>query len=441
MLTLVLSFGGLAAANLADATQAMTATTWVNMRSGPGTGNAVVKVLSPKEAVTATGKTSGTWHEVTTSDDLRGWVYGTYLTQAASSSTSTSTGKAGQMRTTANVNVRSDPSTKNPVVAVAPKGTVVPTTGVTSGKWIQVTYLKTTRWIHSDYLTASSGTSTTAPVSKGQVRTTANLYLRTGGSMSYSYTGVLPARSLVDTTGKTTADYTQIIHKGQTRWIATRYTATATAKPTTPTTPTATGTVYVTVNTLNVRSTSAADSKVVGTVKRGDALKTTGTKTSTRTQVIYQGVARWVYTPYVSTSKPGTSTSTSASTSGKTLIGISQLNANGKRVVDRVLATYPKITNIYGWRSSSDYSSDHPNGRAVDIMIPSYKTSASIDYGWAIAKDFQANAKKYNVTYIIYRQQVWNAAYPTRGWRAMENRGSDTANHYDHVHVSVSSEA
>ena len=39
---------------------------------------------------------------------------------------------------------------------------------------------------------------------------------------------------------------------------------------------------------------------------------------------------------------------------------------------------------------------------------------------------------------LIYRQSIWNAAYPDRGWRAMEDRGSSTANHYDHVHVSVS---
>ena len=54
-----------------------------------------------------------------------------------------------------------------------------------------------------------------------------------------------------------------------------------------------------------------------------------------------------------------------------------------------------------------------------------------------LARDFQANAAKYKVSYIIWRQQIWNAPYPERGWRAMEDRGSVTQNHYDHVHVSV----
>jgi hypothetical protein len=123
---------------------------------------------------------------------------------------------------------------------------------------------------------------------------------------------------------------------------------------------------------------------------------------------------------------------------GITTSGITQLNANAKQVVATVISDYPRIKTIYGWRASSDYSSDHPNGRAVDIMIPSWTTAENAAYGWQIAHHFQDNAARYKVTYIIYRQSIWNAAYPDRGWRAMEDRGSSTANHYDHVHVSVS---
>lgn len=440
--SLVLGLGGLIAANVADATQTMTPTTWVNMRTGPSASDSVVRVLSPSETVKATGKTSGKWYQVKTTDDLVGWVYGTYLSSSSStsdSSDSSSTSTTGTVRTTSAVNVRKGPSTSYAIVGVASKGMSLSTTGKTSGSWTQVVYHGTSRWISSNYLTTSSSTTATAT---GKVKTTANLYLRTGGSMKYPYKGVLPAHSIVDTTGKTTSAYTQIIYKGSTYWIATRYTTSATAT-TTSTTPTAAGKIYVTVGALYVRSSSASNSTVVGTVHKGAKLLTTGKKTSTRTQVIYRGAKRWVYSAYVSTTKPSTNSSSSSSasllssTSGKTLIGMSQLNSNATAVVNAVLASYPKITNIYGWRASSSYSSDHPSGRAVDIMIPSYKKSSSISYGWTIAHYFQKNAAKYNVKYIIYRQKVWNAAYPDRGWRAMEDRGSDTANHMDHVHVSV----
>ena len=120
-----------------------------------------------------------------------------------------------------------------------------------------------------------------------------------------------------------------------------------------------------------------------------------------------------------------------------TTSGISQLTSNAKEVFNRVVASYPQIRTIYGWRASSNWSSDHPNGRAVDVMIPNWSNQGSIDLGWQIANYFATNASSYNVSYIIYRQKQYNAAYPSRGWRAMEDRGSATENHYDHVHISV----
>ncbi len=74
---------------------------------------------------------------------------------------------------------------------------------------------------------------------------------------------------------------------------------------------------------------------------------------------------------------------------------------------------------------------DHGTGRAVDIMV-------SGDPGLAIARYVQAHAQALHVTYVIYQQKIWLAGDPTSQWTPMEDRGSRTANHYDHVHVSVS---
>ncbi len=41
------------------------------------------------------------------------------------------------------------------------------------------------------------------------------------------------------------------------------------------------------------------------------------------------------------------------------------------------------------------------------------------------------------VSYVIYSQRIWSVERAGEGWRGMSNRGSATANHYDHVHVSV----
>jgi hypothetical protein len=41
------------------------------------------------------------------------------------------------------------------------------------------------------------------------------------------------------------------------------------------------------------------------------------------------------------------------------------------------------------------------------------------------------------VSYVIYSQHIWSVERGGEGWRGMSDRGSTTANHYDHVHVSV----
>ena len=82
-----------------------------------------------------------------------------------------------------------------------------------------------------------------------------------------------------------------------------------------------------------------------------------------------------------------------------------------------------------------DVTPDHPAGRAVDVMIPSYKTNSAL--GWEIAKYYRANAKAYNINYIIFGQKIWNIARDSEGWRSMADRGGDTANHYDHVHINT----
>lgn len=442
MAVTVLGASGVVLSAGAWANQAMTATTWVNVRSGPGTSYKVVGTLNPAQAVTSSTSQGG-WYKITAPSGLTGWVYQTYLRASGGSAASSGSGAtssttaAGTARAISAVNIRSAAGTASTVVGTLAKGASIPVTGKTSGGWTEVVYNGANRWISTNYLT--TGSVSTSPVT-GQLRTTAELYLRTGGSLSSAPDGLLPANSIVDTTGKTTADYTEIIYRGANRWIATRYTAAVSSGPTSPSVPQATGSATVTVGSLYIRATSAADGAVVATVYRGATLQTTGVTDGDRLQVIYQGAVRWVFKAYTSVGgannavDPGTS---APIPSGLTTSGIAQLNSNAKSVFNHVVANYPQIRTIYGWRASSNWSSDHPNGRAVDVMIANWSSQSSIDLGWTIAKDFAANASQHNVSYIIFRQQQFNTAYPARGWRMMEDRGSATENHMDHVHVSV----
>lgn len=98
---------------------------------------------------------------------------------------------------------------------------------------------------------------------------------------------------------------------------------------------------------------------------------------------------------------------------------------------------WPQIEDVGGWRPSDPYP-DHPSGRAVDIMMPNGGAGkADVALGDDIAEYFQRNAGEYGIYYMIWRQRIWKASDPIGQWTAMSDRGSPTANHMDHVHISV----
>jgi hypothetical protein len=104
------------------------------------------------------------------------------------------------------------------------------------------------------------------------------------------------------------------------------------------------------------------------------------------------------------------------------------LTRDAIRVHRAVCAAFPSVTGWGGTRGSGDY---HGTGQALDIMIP----SSSV--GQAIANYVRANAKALGVSEVIWAQHIWTVQRASEGWRLMPDRGSTTANHYDHVHVTV----
>jgi hypothetical protein len=103
--------------------------------------------------------------------------------------------------------------------------------------------------------------------------------------------------------------------------------------------------------------------------------------------------------------------------------------------VDRRFGPFPAIGC---YRPGSD--GEHPLGRACDFMLSSggvMPTVSSIQKGYDIAAWAQANASRLGIMYIIYRQRIWDVRMASSGWVLLEDRGSITANHYDHVHISV----
>ena len=57
--------------------------------------------------------------------------------------------------------------------------------------------------------------------------------------------------------------------------------------------------------------------------------------------------------------------------------------------------------------------------------------------GWEVAEFVRANYAELGVNYVMYSQKIWSVDRSSEGWRYVEDRGSVTANHYDHVHVTT----
>lgn len=101
-----------------------------------------------------------------------------------------------------------------------------------------------------------------------------------------------------------------------------------------------------------------------------------------------------------------------------------------------VSARWPQVRDVGGWRPGDPYP-DHPSGRAVDIMMPNGGGGSDVALGNQVAAYFQKHADEYGIYYMIWRQRMWKSSSPVGAWSGMSDRGSPTANHMDHVHISV----
>ncbi len=177
-----------------------------------------------------------------------------------------------------------------------------------------------------------------------------------------------------------------------------------------------------TTTELNLWTRPDGKAKQVGVLDGGKKVLVTGRSLKGREEIVLDGEARWVTAGYLSAEKPfaigGECTNGSSVSPG--------VSPNIVKVHEAVCANFPEIT-VYGtFRDDGE----HAQGIAVDIMV-------SGDRGWQVAEFIRERYSELGVSYLIYSQQIWSVERSGEGWRGMEDRGSTTANHYDHVHVSV----
>jgi hypothetical protein len=177
-----------------------------------------------------------------------------------------------------------------------------------------------------------------------------------------------------------------------------------------------------TTTTLNIWTRPDQKAKKLGELDGAKKVLVTGRTMNGREEIVLDGEARWVTVGYLSADKPfaigGECTNGTTVPSG--------VSANIKLVHEAVCANFPEIT-VYGtFRGDGE----HAQGLAVDIMVSGAR-------GYQVAEFVRAHYAELGVNYVIYSQRIWSVDRSGEGWRGMEDRGSTTANHYDHVHVTT----
>ncbi len=182
-----------------------------------------------------------------------------------------------------------------------------------------------------------------------------------------------------------------------------------------------------TTTDLNLWTGPGEAATQVGEIPASRQVVVTGRTAEDRVEIVFDGASRWVTAGYLSTDKPvGAAAGLSMAPCPNPGVE-SGLTARAVYVYRSVCHAFPQITSYGGW----DNHGEHASGRALDIM------TSDVALGTAISEFLRAHAGELNLYDILWRQHIWTPVRAAEGWRAMPSRGSATANHYDHVHVSV----
>jgi uncharacterized protein YraI len=187
---------------------------------------------------------------------------------------------------------------------------------------------------------------------------------------------------------------------------------------------------------LNLWSSSARAAHQLGLLPSGKRVLVTGRTADGRVEIVVRGASRWVTAGYLSDAKPDPAGSSSAGQSVSAGLSMApcpdgsveyRLTPAAVYVYRSVCHAFPQITSYGGW----DAHGEHVTGKALDIM------TSDVALGNEIAAFLQAHAAELHVYDILWRQHIWTPVRASEGWRLFADRGSPTANHMDHVHVSV----
>lgn len=180
-----------------------------------------------------------------------------------------------------------------------------------------------------------------------------------------------------------------------------------------------------TTTALNIWTRPDGLAEQVGVLDAATRVRATGRELAGRQEIVLDGEARWVTAGYLSEEKPTPEPRLGGQCTNGTTVPAG-VSPNVRAIHQAVCANFPEIVTYGTLRSDGE----HAQGIAVDIMV-------SGDRGWEVAEFIRRYYSELGVNYLIHARRIWSVQRSAEGWRSMADRGSVTANHYDHVHVTT----
>lgn len=200
---------------------------------------------------------------------------------------------------------------------------------------------------------------------------------------------------------------------------------------------------------LKLRLKPTGASRADGTYPEDRRIGVTGERRGGYAEVVFDRQSRWVTASYLSKEKvvekapkaaapggsgegssSGGSSEGSSGISGAPCPDGSEIEAGLQpaaiKVYRAVCNAFPSLS-AYG---GQDGHGEHVNGQAIDFMVSGSLGEQVKDY-------LYANRAAFDLFDIIWAQTIWTIERSGEGFRSMEDRGSATANHFDHVHIKV----
>ncbi len=268
----------------------MAATANVNVRTGPGTNYSKIGELSKGDKVTKVGST-GNWTIINWSTGTA-YVSSSYLTPSSGSSGSSGSSSASgtTMVATANVNVRTGPSTSYSILGFLTKGTTITKVG-TSGSWTKVVYNGSYAYVYSSYLSVYSGSGGSSSSGTLLYAIEDDVAVRSGPSTAYRAIGYLDEGDTVTYLGTSGSSWYQVQFGSRIAYVH----ASDVWLKGSGSTSSSSGLVYASYS-VRVYKEASTSSAMLGYLYAGDTATRTGSSSNGWTRIDFDGRTGYVQT-------------------------------------------------------------------------------------------------------------------------------------------------